>query len=45
MVKSAIARRVRERETYLRRLQNEVAELRKLKPDGESVEQKEKANG
>jgi hypothetical protein len=43
MAKSAIARRERERDAYLRRFQNEMVELRKLKPDtAEPVEQKEK---
>jgi hypothetical protein len=42
MIKAAITRRERERENYLRNLQNELAELRKLKPDtAKPVEQKE----
>jgi hypothetical protein len=33
MIKAAIGRRERERETYLRRIQNELAELKKNQPD------------
>jgi hypothetical protein len=47
MIKAAIGRRERERGTYLRRIQNELAQFKKLQPDPAQpvVEHKEQVNG